>query len=69
MDELKLCPFCGGKAVIVATSSCSGHIACVGECGMNTAKFWDSPMTAHESERKKWHEIATVAWNRRGKCG
>ena len=69
MAELKPCPFCGGEAVIVATSTCGGHIACVGECRMTTGKFWDEPMTSHESERTKWHEIATKAWNRRAEDG
>ena len=64
MAELKPCPFCGGEAMLAATSSCSGLICCVG-CGMKTGKFWDEPMSSPEKERTKWHEIATAAWNRR----
>ena len=69
MAELKPCPFCGGEAVIVHTSSCGGHIACIGECGMQTAKFWDEPMRKNESERTKWHKTAIDAWNRRAEDG
>jgi hypothetical protein len=69
MAELERCPFCGGESVLVPLSSCNGYIACVGECGIKTAKYWDEPMTSHESERTKWHETATKAWNRRSKCG
>ena len=65
MSELEHCPFCLGRAVLVPTSVCSGHISCIGECGMETAKFWDSPMTSTESQRTKWYEIASAAWNRR----
>lgn len=65
MKQLKLCPFCGGEAILVATSGCSGLIACIGECKIETSKFWDSPMTKRESERTKWHEQAVEAWNRR----
>lgn len=63
--ELVLCPFCGGKSVRVPTSTCSGHIACIGECGMKTAKFWDEPMTKNEGDRVKWYEVAAEKWNRR----
>ena len=63
--DLKPCPFCGGEAVLIPFSSCSGEIACVGDCRFETAKYWDDPMTAGENERTKWHEIATKAWNRR----
>ena len=69
MAELKPCPFCGGEAVLVPTSTCSGYIACVGVCEMKTVKFWDEPMAVAEKERTKWHEIASVAWNRRAEDG
>lgn len=65
MDELRGCPFCGGQAVYIATSSCSGHIACVGDCRMRTDKYWDTPMTNGATERTKWHDVAAAAWNRR----
>lgn len=63
--ELKTCPFCGGKAILVTLSSCSGHIACIGDCGMNTQRFWSEPMTAPKESRKPWHELAVETWNRR----
>ena len=63
MAELKPCPFCGGEAVLVSHSVCSGEIACVGDCNFTSAKFWDN-MLNHEVE-KKWTEKAIEAWNRR----
>jgi hypothetical protein len=63
-NELKPCPFCGGKSVCVATSTVSGYIYCSG-CDMATNKFWDDPMSEPAENRKKWHEVATSAWNRR----
>lgn len=63
--ELERCPFCLGKAILVPTSVCSGYISCIGECGMATKKFWDEPMSEPAESRKKWHEIAVEAWNRR----
>ena len=65
MDELESCPFCGGIATLVATSTCSGYISCVGGCGMATHKFWDDPMSEPAEKRRKWHKIAAEAWNRR----
>lgn len=69
MAELKPCPFCGGEAVLVATSSCSGHISCVGECKMQTGTFWTTPVFVQESQREKWFYIATEMWNRRAEDG
>lgn len=63
--ELKSCPFCGGTATLIATSTCTGYVSCVGECGMSTRKFWDVPMCEPVENRRKWHEIAAEAWNRR----
>ena len=63
MTELKPCPFCGGKAILVALSVCSGYIACIAECHFESAKFWDN-MLEHEEE-KKWFKKAIEAWNRR----
>ena len=63
-DNLKPCPFCGGKAIHIATSTCSGYIYC-SACDMATAKFWDEPMNKAEESRRKWKEIAEEAWNRR----
>lgn len=64
MDELELlpCPFCGGKAVLVPFSICSGKIACVGDCRFESAKYWDNMLNHDE---KKWSEKAIEAWNRR----
>ena len=68
--ELKPCPFCGGEAVLVPFSSCSGEIACIGDCNFESAKFWDEPMTnPREAERRKWYEIAAEKWNRRADNG
>lgn len=63
--ELKNCPFCGGKAIFIPLSSCSGYIACVGTCGMNTGRYWDEPMTEQKENRAKWRDRALEAWNRR----
>lgn len=62
--NLKPCPFCGGEAICVAHSICSGVIVCL-ECGFETKKYWDDPMTADKNERKGWKEIAYEQWNRR----
>ena len=64
-EELKPCPFCGGKSVLVPLASCHGYIACIGECGFHSGYYWDEPMAEKESNRTKWNEIATKAWNRR----
>lgn len=61
--ELKNCPFCGGKAVLCYTSVGSGHIACIGDCGMATKKYWDERIDNTGS--KKWYEVAAETWNRR----
>lgn len=61
--ELKPCPFCGGESVFCATSTCSGFIACVGECKIETCVFWDN-LLEHEV-KKPWKEKAAQAWNRR----
>lgn len=63
--ELKPCPFCGGNAVFVAYSCCSGAIVCIGDCGIRTDKYWDDPMTDPPGERKKWKEVVKEKWNRR----
>ena len=63
--SLETCPFCGGESIPIATSSCSGIIACIGDCGIQTEKFWDEPMTQNESERVKWYIVAARKWNRR----
>lgn len=63
--ELEKCTFCGGKAILVSLSECSGYISCIGECGINTGRYWDDPMTEPKENRTKWQELATAAWNRR----
>lgn len=64
-DQLKTCPFCGGKAILVTLSSCRGYVACIGDCGFKSADFWDEPMTGKERAEFKWNELATKSWNRR----
>lgn len=64
MDNLKPCPFCGGNAVLIAYSTCSGAVGCV-KCLFRSDKYWDEPMTSPKDERKKWKEVAAEAWNRR----
>ena len=64
MPELKPCPFCGGKSIHIATSTISGFIYC-SKCEFSSCKFWDDPMSEPAENRKKWHEIAEKAWNRR----
>lgn len=61
--EMKKCPFCGGEAILIPTSRCSGYIACVGKCGIETSKFWDN-LLEHEAE-KSWKEKALEIWNKR----
>lgn len=65
MDEiyLKPCPHCGGEAVLCATSSCSGFISCVGDCRIETGKFWDT-LLEHEV-KESWKTKAIKLWNRR----
>lgn len=64
-NDLKPCPFCGGEAILVPHSTCSGEVACIGDCGCSTRTFWDDPMTGPAKDRKKWSDIATEKWNRR----
>ena len=64
MAELKPCPFCGGKAIHIATSTVSGVVYCR-SCDIATSKFWDDPMSEPAESRKKWYELANEAWNRR----
>lgn len=67
--ELKECPFCGGKAILVPLSNSSGYIACIGKCDMKTGTYWDEPMKEPKENRTKWHDLATAAWNRRANNG
>lgn len=62
--ELKPCPFCGGEAVLIATSNCSGYVSCT-RCGIKTNKYWDESMSMPEKERKKWYTYVAKLWNRR----
>ena len=64
-QPLNSCPFCGGKSILVPLASCHGYIACIGECGFHTGDYWDDAMTEEEKNRKKWNQLATIAWNRR----
>lgn len=65
MSELKPCPFCGGEAILVPHSPCSGTVVCIGDCCFSSCEFWDDPMTDPAKDRKKWNDIATEKWNRR----
>lgn len=69
MSELKHCPFCKGESVLVPESSCSGHIACLGECQFKTATYWDEPMTEADGSRVKWYDLICRVWNRRAEDG
>ena len=64
-EELKSCPFCGGKSILVPLASCHGYIACIGDCGFRSADFWDEPMNEEKQNRTGWKAIATEAWNKR----
>ena len=66
MSELKPCPFCGGEAIYIHTSTVSGYIHCI-SCHMATRKYWDDPMSEAADKRSKWCDIATEAWDRRWK--
>ena len=50
--NLKPCPFCGGQAVFVPLSTCSGYIACV-DCNIAI------------KNGETWDEKAAKMWNRR----
>ncbi len=57
MSELKPCPFCSGKSIVVKTAKCGRYIACW-ECGCRTEEFeTDYAGTARDK--------AVAAWNRR----
>lgn len=67
--ELKPCPFCGGGAICIPLSGSSGHIACIGECGIKTGVYWDEPMTEPKESRRSWKDILAEKWNRRADNG
>ena len=57
MRELKPCPFCSGKSIVVKTAKCGRYIACW-DCGCRTEEFeTDYAGTARDK--------AVAAWNRR----
>ena len=59
MDELKLCPFCGSKAVIIKNYKGQTSIECTNRlyCIASRMVFWD------------YEEDAVNAWNRRANDG
>lgn len=68
MEELKSCPFCGGKATLKATNkSCVFTIWCECECGARTEKYY--PYTNKEDDVleniERGKEMAIKSWNRR----
>ena len=61
--DLKPCPFCGNKEVILMSCAiCDGYIYCDG-CGFETKRYWDD-LKDHKVV-KSWQEKAIAAWNRR----
>ena len=63
--ELERCPFCGGEAIFVPHSGCSGQIACIGGCHFESGVYWDDPMTSEPEQRRSWKEIVAEKWNKR----
>lgn len=57
MNDLKNCPFCGGKAEMVKTQRCGRYVTCV-DCGCRTGEMeTDYAGSAYDK--------AAEAWNRR----
>lgn len=65
MDDknLKPCLFCGGQAVFVPLSTCSGYIACV-DCNIAIKTVWDDRLNRIKNG-ETWDEKAAKMWNRR----
>lgn len=59
-EKLHKCPFCGGEAILAATSMCNGHIVCL-KCDFRSAVFWNDLRGGTET----WKEKAVKAWNSR----
>lgn len=57
---LRKCPFCGGEAVLAATSICNGYVRCL-KCNIQVGKFWNDL----KGGQKTWEEYAMEAWNNR----
>ena len=68
-DNLKLCPFCGGRAEVRMDTDISGgglyvYVVCTG-CGIHGAPAWTVPGL---KERRAAVEEVVKSWNRRP-CG
>lgn len=68
-EELKPCPFCGGKAKVKATKKdCTGFtIWCACECGARTGGFCSDTNKEDDTMEniEKCKKRAIKAWNRR----
>lgn len=64
MDELKKCPFCGGKAAVVVNDGVK--VMCI-TCGAQTASYIDSVTVIDHG----YNSVQRVvdAWNRRADNG
>lgn len=67
-EELKPCPFCGGKAIIKAVTKSYGFtIWCACKCGARTEGF--CPDTSKEDDTmeniEEYTKRAIKSWNRR----
>lgn len=64
MNELKPCPFCGGKAIMSVVEKSGGYLATI-YCTSDSAIGCFTKST-HWGLEKKWAiESAEKAWNRR----
>lgn len=68
MDELKPCPFCGGKARLLVVIEEGVCVKCV-ECGAQTPWLNDAPLGLITGWKtcvgETAHEQAVKLWNRR----
>jgi Lar family restriction alleviation protein len=58
MNELKPCPFCGGKAELIRDIY-STHVRC-SICKARATPFWGKPYANNETQK-----MAIEAWNKR----
>lgn len=59
MSELKLCPFCGGQAIIFKVKKYKGYVTCT-ECKARTTTIFNDT-----DKELNWKQVATSLWNRR----